>query len=221
MSKYTRLLTKDDHHFEAFVTRPSNKVKGGIVIIQEIFGVNNHIKEVCNHYSKQGYLCISPCLFDRQKPKIELGYDDNSIAEGRRLKELCNDVALEEIEASISYVRSAGKVSVIGYCWGGSLAWRAACSFDELSASIVYYGGDVPKLSKLKPRCEVICHFGELDKSIPINLVNDFKTFHKNVRVYTYPADHGFNCDHRIQYNPKCAEIAFDRSIKFLETFLT
>ena len=85
----------------------------------------------------------------------------------------------------------------------------------------IYYGGDVPKLSKLKPRCKVICHFGELDKSIPINLVNDFKTFHENVRIYTYPADHGFNCDHRIQYNPKCAEIAFDRSIKFLETILT
>ncbi len=221
MSKYTRLLTKDDHHFEAFVTQPSHKVKGGIVIIQEIFGVNNHIKEVCNYYSKQGYLCISPCLFDREEPKIELDYDENSITKGRRLKELFNDVALQEIEASISYVRSAGKVGVIGYCWGGSLAWRSACVLDHLSASIVYYGGDVPKLSKLKPKCNVICHFGELDKSIPISLVKNFERLYDNVNVYTYPADHGFNCDHRMQYNAKCSEIAFDRSIKFLDSVLT
>ncbi len=221
MTEYIKLRTKDNHNFEAFVSHPIHKAKGGIVIIQEIFGVNKHIKEVCASYANKGYLCIAPCLFDRQKKRMELDYDEKGVNQGRTLKVKFDDIALNEIETSISYVRSAGKVGVIGFCWGGSLAWKAACNLDNLSSSIVYYGGDVPKLNKLKPKCEVICHFGELDESIPINLVDDFNNLYNDVKVYTYPADHGFNCNYRSQYNQKCSDIAFDRSIKFLQTSLS
>ena len=152
---------------------------------------------------------------------IELPYDLAGVNEGRRLKELLNDKCLKEIESSINYVQAAGKVGIIGYCWGGSLSWKAACRFDELSASIIYYGGDVPKLKNLKPICPVMCHFGEFDKSIPMDDVEKFEKKNKDIDVFTYPADHGFNCNHRSQYNEKCAEIALNRTINFLEKNLS
>ncbi len=217
MRKYVEMNTKDNHKFQAYLSQPNIKVKGGIVIIQEIFGVNEHIKELCDIYAKHGFLSIAPCLFDRKKKNIELDYNENGILEGRKLKDLVNDFSLNEIDASISFLRSAGKVGVLGYCWGGSLSWKAACEFDNLSASIIYYGGDVPQLKKLEPKCPTMCHFGEFDKSIPFEDVEMFKEFNKNVTVYTYPADHGFNCNQRSQYDKKCADIAFDRTMDFIE----
>ncbi len=217
MNKYVEIVTKDNHNFQAYLSQPRNIVKGGIVIIQEIFGVNDHIKEVCNLYSKNGFLTLAPCLFDREKKGIELNYDQKGIMEGRRLKELFDGLSINEIESSISFVESAGKVGIIGYCWGGSLSWRAACQFDNLSSSIIYYGGDVPKLKNLNPQCPTLCHFGELDQSIPLADVKEFEKLNKNVNVFTYPADHGFNCNHRKHYNKKCSEIAYERSLSFLE----
>ena len=217
MTEYVDIFTKDNHKFQAYLSQPNQKVKGGIVIIQEIFGVNDHIKEVCNLYSNHGYLTIAPCLFDRENKNIELDYDQEGITEGRRLKELLNELSINEIESSISFVESAGKVGVIGYCWGGSLSWKAACKFNNLSSSIIYYGGDVPKLKNLIPKCPTMCHFGELDQSIPIDDVKEFEKSNQNINLYTYPADHGFNCNHRNQYNKKCSDIALERSLSFLE----
>ena len=220
MAEFVEIITKDNHKFQAYLAQPKQKVKGGIVIIQEIFGVNKHIKEICNLYSNYGFLTIAPCLFDREEKNIELDYDQNGVMEGRRLKELFNELSINEIESSISYVKAAGKVAVIGYCWGGSLSWKAACKFNNLSSSIIYYGGDVPKLKNLKPNCPTMCHFGELDQSIPLDDVREFKKLNENVDVYTYPADHGFNCNHRKQYDKKCSDIAFERSLDFLEKTL-
>ena len=221
MSNYITLKTDDNHTFQAFISQPEHEVKGGIIIIQEIFGVNKHIREICHLYSKYGYLTIAPCLFDREKEMIELSYDMAGVTEGRRLKELLNDKSLKEIETSINFVQAAGKVGVIGYCWGGSLSWKAACRYDELSCSIVYSGGEVPKLKNSKPKCSVMCHFGEFDKSIPMEDVEEFVKKNKNIDVFTYPADHGFNCNHRSQYNQKCSEIALNRTIDFLEKNLS
>jgi carboxymethylenebutenolidase len=114
-------------------------------------------------------------------------------------------------------VASAGKVGVIGYCWGGSLSWRTACENSKISASITYYGGDIPRLKNYKPKCKVLSHFGELDKGIPIETVNLFKEAQPNLLTYTYPADHGFNCDHRKQFNETSSRIALDRTLKFLQ----
>ena len=217
MSHYIKLKTNDNHTFQAYLSQPKHKIKGGIIIIQEIFGVNKHIREICNLYSKNGYLAIAPCLFDREKEMIELSYDMTGVTEGRRLKDLLNEKSLNEIESSINYVCAAGNVGIIGYCWGGSLSWRAACTYHSLSCSVVYYGGEVPKLKHLEPKCPVMCHFGEFDKSIPINDVDEFMKINEKVDVFKYPADHGFNCNHRSQYNQKCSEIAFNRTIKFIE----
>ena len=217
MSNYIKLKTNDNHTFQAYLSQPKHKIKGGIIIIQEIFGVNKHIREICNLYSKNGYLAIAPCLFDREKEMIELSYDMTGVTEGRRLKDLLNEKSLNEIESSINYVCAAGNVGIIGYCWGGSLSWRAACTYHSLSCSVVYYGGEVPKLKHLEPKCPVMCHFGEFDKSIPIDDVDEFININEKVDVFKYPADHGFNCNHRSQYNQKCSEIAFNRTIKFIE----
>ena len=221
MNEIIEITAKDNHQFSAYISQPSGKPKAGIVIIQEIFGVNAHIKEVTNLYASKGYLCIAPSLFDRIEKNVTLNYDETGVKKGRNLKELCDKNALKDIEACITVVSSAGKVGVIGYCWGGSLSWRIGCEASNLSASVCYYGGDIPKLKNLKPNCNVLTHFGELDKGIPIKNVKIFKKKRPEVLTYTYPADHGFNCNQRNQFNKNCAEIALDRTLKFLERNLT
>ena len=215
MNELIEITAKDNQSFSAYISQPSGKPKAGIVIIQEIFGVNTHIKEVTDLYASKGYLCIAPALFDRVEKNVILNYDENGISKGRNLKELCDKDALKDIEASISVVSSAGKVAVIGYCWGGSLSWRIGGQSSNISASVCYYGGDVPKLRDLKPKCNILTHFGELDKGIPMKDVKIFEEKRSEVLTYTYPADHGFNCDPRSHYNIACAKIALDRTLKF------
>lgn len=221
MGHFIELKTINNHTFQSYISQPKREVKGGLIVIQEIFGVNTHIKDLCNKFSKLGFLSISPCLFDRENKNIELDYSKDSVEYGRQLKEKFNDFILDEIESSISYVKAAGKVGAIGYCWGGSICWRSSCTFDDLSTAVIYYGGDVPKLSNLKPKCPVMCHFGEYDKSIPIDEVEGFKKKNSEVKIYKYPADHGFNCDKRSQFNKRCSEIALERTLKFLNENLT
>ena len=162
MNETIELKTLDNHNFNAFISRPETKPKGGLVVIQEIFGVNEHIREVCKKFMKEGYLTIAPSLFDREGKNIELDYTKNDINKGRILKEKYNSLSLNEIKSSIEYVKSAGKVGVVGYCWGGSLAYRSGCELTNINCSIAYYGGDIPK-SKLITKCPSMCHFGELD----------------------------------------------------------
>jgi len=221
MNELIKITAKDNHQFSAYISQPEGKPIAGIVIIQEIFGVNTHIKEVTDLYASKGYLCIAPSLFDRIEKNVTLNYDEKGISKGRNLKELCDNDSLKDIEASISVVSSAGKVGAIGYCWGGSLSWRIGCASSVLSASVCYYGGDIPKLKDLKPKCSVLTHFGELDKGIPIKDVKIFEDKRPEVLTYTYPADHGFNCDHRSQFNKTCASIALDRTLKFLKKNLS
>ncbi len=215
MKNFVRLKTSDNHLFDAYVLQPSGKPKGGLVVLQEIFGVNIHIREVCEKFMREGYLTISPCLFDREKKNIELGYTENDVEIGRNLKAKHSSKSIFEIAASINYVKSSGKVGLIGYCWGGSLAYKASCELDDISCSISYYGSEVPKFKSL-PKCSVMCHFGELDKGIPLLDVNNFINKNPSVKVFTYPADHGFNCNHRSQYDEVCSRIAYERTLNFL-----
>ncbi len=215
MNEVIQLKTIDNHKFDAFISKPASKPKAGLVIVQEIFGVNQHIREVCEKFMSEGFLTIAPALFDRENKNIELDYTTEDINKGRVLKEKYNSFSLNEISTSIEYVRSAGKVGIVGYCWGGSLAYIAGCQLMNLNCSISYYGGDIPK-SNLDSKCPTMCHFGELDKGIPIESVKKFRKKYSSVKIYTYPADHGFNCNHRSQYNEVCSRIAYERTIKFL-----
>jgi len=214
----TALLTaRDRHGFEAFVAEPAGKPRGALVVVQEIFGVNAHIRGVAEGYARDGYLAIAPALFDRAERHVELGYDSADIQRGAALKAAVNsDDALLDIAAAIAHGAPAGKVGIVGFCWGGLLSWLAACKLDGLSASVPYYGGGMPQHAALAPRCPVLAHFGEQDTHIPVEGVRAFAAARPEVQVHLYPAGHGFNCDQRGSHHAASAQLARDRTLAFL-----
>lgn len=214
----TLTLTADDgHEFTAYIAQPEGRPKAGLVVIQEIFGVNSHVRSVADDYAKQGYLAIAPALFDRARPGIELGYTEDDVTEGREIRsQIDNNDALQDIAAAADAVRSAGKVAVVGYCWGGTLAWLSATRLQGLSAVSSYYGGGIGALAEETPHCPVIFHFGEQDHAIPMTEVDALKAAHPELPVHTYPAGHGFNCEQRGSFEPTSAEIARERTLAFL-----
>ncbi len=216
MNEIITLEASDKHKFSAFVSNSKIKKIGYLIILQEIFGVNKHIKEVAEGFADKGWTSIAPFLFDREEKNVELGYSQDDIQRGLKLKNFCEKGSLLDIKACINHFKHKGKVGVIGYCWGGSLSWKSACKIDGIFASVTYYGGEIPKLVNLNPKCPVLAHFGEKDYGIPIKDVNEFKTKQKNVSVYYYNADHGFNCNYRSQYNQESANLALERTLNFL-----
>jgi len=211
------LQAADGHRLAAYRAVPAGKPRGALVVVQEIFGVNSHIRAVADGYAADGWLAIAPAMFDRVERGIELGYTPADIERGRELKGGCsNDHALLDIAAAVDTVRSAGKVAVIGYCWGGTLAWLAACRQPGLSAAVSYYGGGIGELVDLTPRCPVLAHFGERDASIPLTVAEALRTAHPEVEIHVYPAGHGFNCDQRGSFDATSAALARERSLAFL-----
>jgi len=211
------LQAADGHRLAAYRAVPAGKPRGALVVVQEIFGVNSHIRAVADGYAADGWLAIAPAMFDRVERGIELGYTPADIERGRELKGGCsNDPALLDIAAAVDTVRSAGKVAVIGYCWGGTLAWLAACRQPGLSAAVSYYGGGIGELIDLTPRCPVLAHFGERDASIPLTVPEALRKAHPEVEIHIYPAGHGFNCDQRGSFDAPSAKLARERSLAFL-----
>ncbi|MEO6743752.1 MAG: dienelactone hydrolase family protein [Caldimonas sp.] len=214
------LQAADGHRLAAYRAVPAGKPRGALVVVQEIFGVNSHVRAVADGYAADGWLAIAPAMFDRVERGIELGYAPADIERGRELKGGCsNDHALLDIAAAVDTVRSAGKVAVIGYCWGGTLAWLAACRQPGLAAAVSYYGGGVGELVDLTPRCPVLAHFGERDASIPLAVAEALRTAHPEVEIHIYPAGHGFNCDHRGSFDAASAKLARERSLAFLNAY--
>ncbi len=212
-----QLTAADGHRFEAYVAAPAAAPRGALVVVQEIFGVNSHVRSVADGFAADGYLAIAPALFDRVERSVDLGYGDADIQRGFALKTATgNECPLLDIAAAKARVSGAGKVGVIGYCWGGLLSWLAACSLDGLAASIAYYGGGVPGHASLKPRCPVLAHFGERDNHIPLDTVEAFRAAQPAVTIQLYPALHGFNCDQRASYDAASAALARERTLAFL-----
>ncbi|MFK7913754.1 MAG: dienelactone hydrolase family protein [Pseudomonadales bacterium] len=211
----------DGFQFQAYANIPAAP-KGAIVVIQEIFGVNAHIREVVDGYAAAGYAAVAPALFDRIEPGIELGYDEAGMGRGIALafQELDHEHALLDLQAAINHISAHGKVGVVGYCFGGLLTWRSACLLDGVSAASSYYGGGVPAESARKAQCPVIAHFGEQDEHIPMADVKAFEAAQPAVTVYAYAADHGFNCDHRGSYNATAASQAKARTLEFFDSIL-
>ncbi|SDF31646.1 MULTISPECIES: dienelactone hydrolase family protein [Thalassobaculum] len=218
MADTLKLKASDGHAFDAYLAQPSGKPRGGLVVIQEIFGVNSHMKSVADAFAEDGYLAICPALYDRYKPGIDLGYDEDDVTEGREIRaKVGNDDPLLDIAAAADAVRSAGRVGVVGYCWGGTLTWLAATKLDGFSVASSYYGGGIGGLVDLQPKCPVIFHFGEQDHAIPMDEVEKLRQAHPDLPVHVYPAGHGFNCDARGSYEPKSAEIARERTLEFFK----
>jgi carboxymethylenebutenolidase len=207
----------DGHSFGIYRADPAGAPRGALVIVQEIFGVNSHIRAVCDDYAAQGYVTAAPALFDRVERGVELGYQPDDIAAGRAIREKASfDQALADVETAAGQVAEAGRVGVVGYCWGGTVAWAAATLSHTFAAAVSYYGGGVPDLADEQPNCPVLLHFGEQDHAIPLDGVEKLKKVHPQLPVYIYPAGHGFNCDQRASYHAESARLAHERTLAFL-----
>lgn len=216
MGQNVRLKAADGHEFNAYRAGPEGAPKGGIVLVQEVFGVNGHIREVAGKFAGEGYAVVAPALFDRAEPGVELDYGEESLAEGRALRaEIGWDAPLKDVAAAARSLREAGKVAVIGFCWGGSVAWLAACRL-EVDGAVCYYGAQIKDFAHESPRCPVILHFGETDPLIAPDSVAAIAAAHPDLPVHTYPAGHGFNCDRRADYHAPSAKLAWERTLTFL-----
>lgn len=222
MGENLKLQATDGFALDAYVAQPSHQVLAGLVVIQEAFGVNAHIRSVADGYANDGFLAIAPALFDRVERGVELGYEGAEWEKGIGLaRRLDPAAAMKDIGAALHFLRqkSAGKCGVIGYCLGGTMAWLTATRLDP-DAAVGYYGGGIGKSAAETPHCPVMLHFGKLDKHIPKSDIDRLEAAHPEVQVFWYEADHGFNCDARSSYNPAAAKLARERSLEFLKEYL-
>jgi carboxymethylenebutenolidase len=216
MGQTIKLSAKDGHEFQAYRADPAGKPRGAIVVIQEIFGVNAHIRRTTDGFAAQGYVAVAPALFDRWERGTELGYDAKSIEEGRTIRgKIALEGSLADLQSAIDYARSFGKVGVVGYCWGGSLAFLAATRLGGVAGAVGYYGGMIAAHAQERPKVPVMLHFGEHDKSIPMSDVEKVKAARPEVPIHVYDAGHGFNCDERADYSAGNAKLALERTLKF------
>jgi carboxymethylenebutenolidase len=222
MGETLTLTAEDGHKFAAYRATPSGAPRGGIVVVQEIFGVNQHIRKLADGFAADGYLAIAPALFDRVERGYETGYGPQDIERGRATRgKLSTDQAMMDVKATVKELQKAGvKVGVVGYCFGGTIAWLSATRIDGVSAAVGYYGGGVADAAEEKPKAPVMLHFGETDASIPMDHVEKVKKAQPNVPVFTYPAGHGFVCDERGSYHAESAKTARERTMEFFRKHL-
>lgn len=223
MNSHVTLTAADQHQLDAYVAASSGPPQGAIVLIQEIFGVNQHIRSVADDYATQGFLVIAPALFDRVERNLELNYEPADMAKGMdAARKIGPEAALKDVAASICYARSeAGKVrvGVLGYCFGGTLAWLAASRLDP-DVAVGYYGGRIAQFRTETPLCPVMLHFGARDPHIPASEIEKISDAHPDVPLFMYDAGHGFNCDQRRDYNATAATLARERTLAFLRRHL-
>ena len=203
----------------AYLATPSSAVKGGIVVIQEIFGVNHHIRAVTDKFAAQGYIALAPAFFDHVKKNVELGYTPDTIAEGRKyVMELGFDKPVQDVQAAIDELKKRGarKVGVTGFCWGGTITWLAATRLKP-DAAVGYYGGGIHANKSAKAQVPTMLHFGDKDMHIPMAHVNEIRQLHPDVQVFDYPADHGFHCDERGSYDKPASHQAMARTMEFFK----
>jgi carboxymethylenebutenolidase len=211
-----RLTASDGHRLDAYEVRPDGQPRGAVVVVQEIVGVNSHIRRVADGYAADGYHVIAPALFDRVQRNVQLGYTEADIAKGRSIREHVSfDQALADVGAARDALRKTGKVGIVGYCWGGTVTWLSAARLDGFAAAVSYYGGGIGKFAAEHPRCPTQCHFGEKDHAIPLEEVESVRKANPDVEIFMYPAGHGFNCDERASYDANSAALARKRTLAF------
>jgi carboxymethylenebutenolidase len=221
MGHQIELRAADGFVMSAYRVDPPGPPRGGLVVVQEIFGLNSHIRGVCDAYAAEGYLVIAPALFDRYERGVDIGYTPPDIARGRELKAKAGiNAALTDVAAARDALAAGGKVGVIGYCWGGYVAWMAASRLPGFACAVPYYGGGMLDAVAEQPKCPVMAHFGEKDTMIPVAGVRELAAAHPKAQVFVYPADHGFNCDQRPSYDAEAAKLARQRTLQFLRTHL-
>jgi carboxymethylenebutenolidase len=220
MGDFTTLMARDGHEFQAYLAAPPGRPRGAVVVIQEIFGVNRHIRAVTDSFAAEGYTAIAPAFFDRIRRGIELGYGGPEVDEGRGyMQQLQPEQTLKDLAAAVTVVKHSGRIATVGYCWGGVQSYRAACEL-PIAGAVVYYGN--PRDTSKAPRCPVLYHFGSADSSIPLTEVDRLRAAHPQGIFYVYEgAGHGFNCDLRPSYDAAAAALARQRTLEFLARRLT
>jgi carboxymethylenebutenolidase len=211
------LTAADGHRLSAYRATPAGTPRGALVVIQEIFGVNAHIKKVTDGFAADGYVAIAPALFDRVERDFETGYAPADIERGRMVRgKLQIEDAVKDVAAAVTEAQKTGrKVGVVGYCFGGTVAWLAATRIPGVAAAASFYGGGVADAAGEQPRCPVIFHFGETDASIPKDHWDRIKAQHPTLPMHIYPAGHGFSCDERGSFHEPSARQARQRTIDF------
>jgi carboxymethylenebutenolidase len=226
MGQFVDLTAADGVRIPAYVAQPAGRPKGGVVVLQEIFGVNAHIRSVADGFAAEGYLAVAPSTFHRVQAGVELGYTEADMGTGFGLKTAVEALpapgVMPDIQAAIDHAAQAGKVGIVGYCWGGLLTWRAACTLNGLSAAVPYYGGGMTSEAEAarQPQVPVLAHFADQDSWIPMDTVEAFRRAQPGVDVRVYPAHHGFNCDQRGSYHAPSALLARERTLAFFAQHL-
>ena len=216
MGEWIKLKASDGFELPAWRAEPTGKPRGGIVVIQEIFGVNHHIRSVTDRFAAAGYLAVAPAVFERVQPGVELGYDPEGIQAGMGIAgKLDREKALLDVAAATCEAASGGKVGIVGFCMGGTFAWVSAAQVPGLAAAVGYYGGGVVAAKALKPAIPTMLHFGEKDAHIPLDGVREVGALHPDVPIHIYAADHGFHCDERGSYDAPSAKLAWERTLAF------
>ena len=215
MGTSIELTTSDGHTLGAYKATPGGNPKGGVVVIQEIFGVNQHIKNVTDEFAKNGFVAVAPALFDRTEKGLELGYGQDDFQKGKETRGSLNDEGIQnDVQAAIDEAAKAGKVGIVGYCFGGYVSWLAACKCNGLSAASTFYGGGIHAKREDTPKVPVILNFGDNDGGIPLSQVHDIKESNPEIPCYVYDeAGHGFCCDDRESYNQGACERAHKRTL--------
>lgn len=221
MGAYTTIMARDGHEFQTWLAAPPQRARGAVVVLQEIFGVNAHIRSVTDGFAAAGYTAIAPSLFDRVRRGIELDYSSAAMQEGAGyVKQLLPEATAKDVAAAVAVVKTSGRVATVGFCWGGTLSYLAACQL-SLACAVVYYGRLVAHLGT-RPRCPVLYHFGGADQSIPAADVEQVRAAAgTSAALYVYEgAGHGFNCDQRASYHPDAAALARSRTLEFLARYV-
>jgi carboxymethylenebutenolidase len=222
MSEYVTLKAAGGHELSGYVARPEGKPLAGLVVVQEAFGVNAHIRSVADGFAKDGFLVVAPALFDRMERGLELGYDEAAMQKVMSIfPKLDIEMAVADVAAAVQFAgsESGKKVGVIGYCLGGTMAWLAATRLN-IDVAVGYYGGRIGNYASEMPTAPVMLHFGKQDTHIPAEEVEKVHAAHPEVEIYWYEAGHGFNCNPRGSYNPEAAHEARERSLSFLKKYL-
>jgi carboxymethylenebutenolidase len=220
MGELTTLMARDGHSFQAWLVPPQGAPRGAVVVLQEVFGLNRHIRSVANDFAAEGYLAIAPALFDRVRRGIELGYGPDDVRQGvGYMLQVSEQQLLADIAASIAVVRHAGRVGAVGFCWGGLCAWLAARQL-QVACAVAYYGGRIAGHLDKVPTRPVMYHFGEADPHIPPGEVEQIRAAHPDGVFHLYPAGHGFNCPERADFHAASARLARERTLAFLAEHL-
>ena len=222
MGSMIELKAADGHKLAAYRAEPAGKARGAVVVIQEIFGVNSHIRGVADGYAADGYLVIAPAMFDRLQRGYDTGYSPPEIEAGRALMQKVDwKHTLLDVDAAVAEAKKAGKDGIVGYCWGGTVTWVAAARTAGLACAVPYYGGGMHGFIGDKPKCPVMCNFGELDQTPSPEQARAIAAAHPEITAHFYAgAGHGFNCDQRGSYNAGASKLARQRTLEFFRKHL-